>query len=62
MNDEVPVGVPLVSAPLPLEALHDVELKVEVVLGRARLPLRDLLAPTRGRRSSSTGPSTVRST
>ena len=43
MNDEVPVGVPLMSAPLPLEALHDVELKVEVVLGRARLPLRDLL-------------------
>lgn len=29
---------------LPLEALHDVELHVEVVLGRARLALRDLLA------------------
>lgn len=29
---------------LPLEALHDVELNVEVVLGRARMPLRDLLA------------------
>ena len=29
---------------LPLEALHDVELHVEVVLGRARMPLRDLLA------------------
>jgi flagellar motor switch protein FliN/FliY len=28
---------------LPLEALHDVELNVEVVLGRARMPLRDLL-------------------
>jgi flagellar motor switch protein FliN len=29
---------------LPLEALHDVELHVEVVLGRARMALRDLLA------------------
>lgn len=29
--------------PLPLEALHDVELSVEVVLGRARMALRDLL-------------------
>lgn len=29
---------------LPLQALHDVELNVEVVLGRARIPLRDLLA------------------
>ena len=28
---------------LPMEALHDVELNVEVVLGRARMPLRDLL-------------------
>jgi flagellar motor switch protein FliN/FliY len=31
------------SQTLPLEALHDVELDVEVVLGRARLPLRALL-------------------
>jgi flagellar motor switch protein FliN/FliY len=30
--------------PVSIELLHDVELKVEVVLGRARLPLRDLLA------------------
>lgn len=30
--------------PVTIELLHDVELKVEVVLGRARLPLRDLLA------------------
>ncbi|MGH9087957.1 MAG: FliM/FliN family flagellar motor switch protein [Acidimicrobiales bacterium] len=29
---------------LPLQALHDVELNVEVVLGRARMPLRELLA------------------
>ncbi|HEY3942696.1 MAG TPA: FliM/FliN family flagellar motor switch protein [Acidimicrobiales bacterium] len=28
---------------LPIEALQDVELKVEVVLGRARLALRELL-------------------
>jgi len=44
MSDEVPVDRPTMVAPLPLDALHDVELKVEVVLGRARMPLRDLLA------------------
>ena len=32
------------EVPVTIELLHDVELKVEVVLGRARLPLRDLLA------------------
>jgi flagellar motor switch protein FliN/FliY len=32
-----------VSAGIPIEALQDVELKVEVVLGRARLALRELL-------------------
>lgn len=53
MTDVAPApagsGVPPADAPaaslraLPLEALHDVELNVEVVLGRARMPLRDLL-------------------
>ncbi len=53
MSEEVPAGsgvaspVPPTTAvatgSLPLEALHDVELKVEVVLGRARLSLRELL-------------------
>lgn len=37
-------GVDAALRALPLEALHDVELNVEVVLGRARMPLRDLLA------------------
>lgn len=32
------------GSPVAIEVLHDVELKVEVVLGRARMPLRDLLA------------------
>jgi flagellar motor switch protein FliN len=29
---------------LPMDALHDVELNVEVILGRARMTLRELLA------------------
>ncbi len=41
-TDAEPAGAP--ELPVTIELLHDVELKVEVVLGRARLPLRDLLA------------------
>lgn len=37
-------GIDAALRALPLEALHEVELNVEVVLGRARMPLRDLLA------------------
>ena len=41
----VPAVAPAVpDLPVTIELLHDVELKVEVVLGRARLPLRDLLS------------------
>jgi flagellar motor switch protein FliN len=32
-----------IAASLPIEALQDVEMKVEVVLGRARLRLQELL-------------------
>jgi flagellar motor switch protein FliN len=35
---------PLPGQALPMDALHDVELNVEVILGRARLTLRELLA------------------
>jgi len=41
-TDAEPAGAS--EPPVTIELLHDVELKVEVVLGRARLPLRDLLA------------------
>jgi flagellar motor switch protein FliN len=42
-----PSVAPFEPAPgqaLPMDALHDVELNVEVILGRARMTLRDLLA------------------
>lgn len=44
-----PAATPFEPAPipgqaLPMDALHDVELNVEVILGRARLTLRELLA------------------
>ncbi len=42
--DPVPLsGTGRSGAGIPIEALQDVELKVEVVLGRARLALRELL-------------------
>lgn len=39
-----PAPAPTVGHSLPMDALHDVELNVEVILGRARMTLRDLLA------------------
>jgi flagellar motor switch protein FliN/FliY len=39
---EQPMAPPALSS-LPIEALQDVEMKVEVVLGRARLRLQELL-------------------
>jgi len=43
-DDPPPEAVaPPAPASLPIELLQDVELQVEVVVGRARLPLRELL-------------------
>jgi flagellar motor switch protein FliN/FliY len=42
--EPAPAPAPATAPALPMEALHDVELNVEVILGRARMPLRDLLA------------------
>lgn len=39
-----PAPAPAPGLALPMEALHDVELNVEVILGRARMTLRELLA------------------
>ena len=39
-----PAPAPAPVQGLPMEALHDVELNVEVILGRARMTLRELLA------------------
>lgn len=39
-----PAAAPTLAHSLPMDALHDVELNVEVILGRARMTLRDLLA------------------
>ena len=42
--EPTPATPPATTQALPMDALHDVELNVEVILGRARMPLRDLLA------------------
>lgn len=39
-----PPPSPAPGQALPMDALHDVELNVEVILGRARMTLRELLA------------------
>lgn len=39
-----PASSPAPGQALPMDALHDVELNVEVILGRARMTLRDLLS------------------
>jgi flagellar motor switch protein FliN len=43
VTPDVPAPAPHALASLPIEALQDVEMKVEVVLGRARLRLQELL-------------------
>jgi flagellar motor switch protein FliN/FliY len=40
---EAPGRISALAGSLPIEALQDVEMKVEVVLGRARLRLQELL-------------------
>ncbi len=39
----MPESTPPGASPIPAEALHDVELLARLELGRARLPVRDLL-------------------